>query len=134
MQEDALVKMGLEVLLSPFVKVQTQFEVQPPVQFVDVFVASDASDIDVMRAALGVLGDMASRLAMIEAFTDAPNEAEARACMRKQLALHHSLELNAPPDAPTVALPALWLLTNGKPLTLIERLGMSPAANWPRGF
>ena len=95
MNEDALVKVGLEALLRPFVDVRAQHEVQPPAQFVDVFVASEATDPEAMAHALGWLGRMVPSRALLEAFTSSVSERDARECVRKQLTLHHVLELQA---------------------------------------
>ena len=140
MNEDALVKLGLETLLRPFVRVETQHEVQPPAQFVDVFVATEATDPDLMERTLGALGVMACALCMLEAFSKPVPLVEARHCQRKQLTLHHTLELKAAEISASgdtlldVPLPVLWLLSWGRPTTLLAAWGMRPAPGWPEGF
>jgi hypothetical protein len=140
MTEDALVKLGLQTLLGPFVRVETQHEVQPPAQFVDVFVATSSTDPALMERTLGALGVMACALCLLEAFSRPVPLAEARECQRKQLTLHHALELKAaeiqakgqPPME--VPLPVLWMLSWGRPTTLLAAWGMTPAPGWPAGF
>jgi hypothetical protein len=140
MNEDALVKLGMQTLLGPFVRVETQHEVQPPAQFVDVFVATDATDPALMERTLGTLGVMACALCMLEAFSKPVPLAEARHCMRKQLTLHHTLELKAAEIAASggtpleVPLPVLWMLSWGRPTTLLAAWGMTAAPGWPEGF
>jgi hypothetical protein len=140
MTEDALVKLGLQTLLGPFVRVATQHEVQPPAQFVDVFVASSSTDPDLMERTLGALGVMACSLCLLEAFSRPVPLAEARECQRKQLTLHHSLELKAAEIQAKggtlleVPLPALWMLSWGRPTTLLAAWSMAPAPGWPPGF
>jgi len=139
MNEDALVKLGLESLLGPFVTVRTQHPVQPPAQFVDVFIASEAADPDAMVNTLGVLGRMVPNLALIEAFTSDVSLEDARACLRKQLTLHHSMELEARVQAregeplQQVPMPMLWFLTWSKPRKLLRSWGMFSSPGWPPG-
>jgi hypothetical protein len=132
MDEDALAKIGLEALLSPFVEVRTQHPVQPPAQFVDVFVASEHCDKVAMWEALGWLGKMACQSTLIEVFSRAVPEDAARDCVRKQLSLHHELTLASKEDP--VPLPRLWLLSNGCPTTLLQNGWMRPMVRWPHGF
>jgi hypothetical protein len=137
--EDALVKLGLESLLGPFTTVRTQHPVQPPAQFVDVFIASEAADPDAMVNTLGVLGRMVPNLALIEAFTSDVSLEDARACLRKQLTLHHSMELEAQAQAregeplQQVPMPMLWFLTWSKPRKLLRSWGMLSSPDWPPG-
>ena len=134
MDEDALAKVGLEALLSPFVEVRTQRPVQPAAQFVDVFVASERGDEAAMWKALGWLGKMASRMALFEAFSHPVSEDEARECIRKQLTLHHELTLLAEKGGAKVALPRLWMFSSQRPSKLLSHGEMRPTYEWPEGF
>ena len=135
MQEDGLAKLGLQTLLSPFVTVLTQHEVQPPTQFADLFVPEPPADQAAVEIALGVLGRMVAAPAMLEAFSDTVTPSEARDCLRKQLTLHHSLTLTAPAGTSpaSIALPQLWILSLGQPRTLLRGWGMTVASGWPAG-
>ena len=112
MHEDAQAKLGLESLLGPFVATQTQREVQPATQFVDVFVSGAPTAPDEMVQTLGLLGRIASQPCLLEVFSDTVTLSEARSCLRKQLSLHHTLELEA---KGRVAFPWLWLISQGRP-------------------
>jgi hypothetical protein len=69
MNEDALVKLGLQVLLQDFTEIHTQYPVQPPAQFADAFVTDEAHEPELMWLTLGWLGRMAQVLALLEAYT-----------------------------------------------------------------
>jgi hypothetical protein len=138
--EDALLKAGLEVLLGPFVRVGKNHPVHPPAQFVDVFVASSAEDPEAMWASLGWLGRMAPAPCLMEGFSQPVPENEALECHRKQLNLHHELEREAPreptPEEPEGRRPLLplWMLSWGRPETLLRSWAMSAVDGWPGGF
>jgi hypothetical protein len=135
MNEDALAKLGLQALLSPFVSVLTQHEVQAPAQFVDLFVPTPPADQAAAETALGVLGRMVGAPAMLEAFSDTVTLQEGRDCQRKQLTLHHSMVLKAPRGtAASIPLPQLWVLSLGRPETLVQRWSMQANDGWPAGF
>jgi hypothetical protein len=141
MNEDALVKLGLQVLLQDFTEIHTQYPVQPPAQFADAFVSNEAHDPELMWLTLGWLGRMARVLALLEAYTTDVSLEDGRSCQRKQLNLLHTLELEAEAQAREgkarlrVPLPWLWLLTWSRPRTLIRAWGMREGTeDWPRGF
>jgi hypothetical protein len=135
MNEDALAKLGLQALLSPFVTVLSQHEVQAPTQFVDLFVPAPPEDPTAAETALGLLGRMVAAPAQLEAFSDTVTLHEGRDCLRKQLTLHHALILGAPrgTSVATIPLPQLWILSLGRPRALLGGWGMTAAAGWPSG-
>jgi hypothetical protein len=143
MNEDARFKLGLESLLGKFISVVSQHEVQSPSQFVDVFLAEQPSKQtkQLMWNTLGWLGKMAEQPSLLEGFSHTISLEEARDCLRKQLTLYHSSHL--PSESKKVGnstvprleqLPRLWLVSTGKPNTLIRGWGMVPLKGWPFGF
>ena len=135
MKEDALAKLGLQALLAPFVTVVTQHEVQAPAQFVDLFIPEPPADPAAAEASLGMLGRMVAAPAMLEAFSDTVTPEEGLDCLRKQPSLHHSLVLRAPRNTRKTSIPRpqLWILSLGRPETLLQGLGMKAAQGWPAG-
>jgi flagellar biosynthesis GTPase FlhF len=136
--EDTLAKVGLEAVLSPFVRVERQYEVRLSSQFADLLVASQASDPDALWKSLGWLGRMVCSICLLEVFSGTLDERDALACVRKQLAVHHDLELRANRENPTrsrrrLPVPPLWMLVPTHPSALIEAWGMHPKAGWPAG-
>jgi len=138
--EDARAKLGLQALLSPFVPLRVHHEVQPPAQFVDLYVSAPPASPDAMIETLGTLGRMASQPALLEASSDTVTLEEARDCQRKQLTLHHTLTLDAnrqrPPGGAPVAVPFpwLWILSLGEPRAVLNAWVMSPSGRWPDGI
>jgi hypothetical protein len=97
-KENALVKMGLEALSEERVQLNTQHEVQPPSQFVDVFAAAPVVDAQQSWQTLGVVGKMANGPALLEALSHPMTNEEALECHRKQLNLHHASKLKKESD------------------------------------
>jgi hypothetical protein len=68
------------------------------------------------------------------------SRADARHCLRKQLTLHHALELEAEAqvregkERVVVPLPWLWMLIWSHPRVLRNAWGMTAIEGWPRGF
>jgi hypothetical protein len=134
---DALSKLALQTLLAPFVPVRTQFTVASPPQFADLFLPEGILDLNAARDAIGDLALLAREPALLEAYSGSISLEEARDCQRKQLTLHHQLELDASKLAgKPVRLPLLplWLFSAGRPELLIDAWAMVPAAGWPGGF
>ena len=79
---------------------------------------------------VGSIWRMSERRGLAEIFSSSPSLAEVRNCVRKQLNLHHGLAVRQP----SVLVPDLWLLCAGRPDSVLSRLKMGPAEDWPRGF
>ena len=130
MNEDAQAKLGLKTLLERFVPLVVQREVQAPAQFADVFVSGPPKSPKLLVETLGTLGRMTCQPTLLEAFSDTVTLSEARDCQRKQLTLHHTLELE---EKGAVAFPWLWVLSLGKPKTLLKAWRLTGSKSWPRG-
>lgn len=84
---------------------------------------------------LGWLGAMTRRRCLLELYQRTPGPLQVRACVRKQLALDHSLAVDArrqkrqrPP------LVWLWMISTGSPRTVLNGHGLAPVDGWPPGF
>ena len=79
---------------------------------------------------LGTLGRMTLQPTLLEPFSDTLTLDEARACQRKQLTVHHVLELETKARGP---FPWLWMLSVGQPSTVIRDWRLRESPRWPRG-
>ncbi|GAB4565491.1 MAG: hypothetical protein Tsb0020_16410 [Haliangiales bacterium] len=109
------------------------------------------------RARLGALGRMTRSACLIEPFRETPSLNRIRDSIGKQLALDRAQRValtrelaerkNLPPgwlsdpDGPVASKllryrtpPALWLISAGRPRTLLHGTTMKPMRGWPRGF
>jgi hypothetical protein len=86
------------------------------------------------RVRLGLLGRMAETACLLEPFHVTPGGDEVLDCLNKQLTLRRNQVRDArredrgPPD-----IPRLWILSAGRPETVLAGLCCSPLANWPTG-
>jgi post-segregation antitoxin (ccd killing protein) len=103
------------------------------------------------RDRLGLLGQIAGDVCLIEVYSQAPSAEEFRACLAKHLAhwqqrarqartLARAATARDPVtedpagDAPVPGVaPFLWVIAAGTPTTLLTKLPMVPAARWPPG-
>ena len=129
---DQFAKRALDVLLSPIGEVRTQEEIHGEVQAADVLFLP-ARDHEAERIRLGLLGRMAETACLLEPFHEAPGANEALDCLTKQLTLRRNLVREARKDDRTPEIPMLWILSAGRPETVLAGLGFSPLAGWPTG-
>ena len=136
---DQLAKRLLSELLAPLGSIQTEHEVTTTVQKIDLWFEPDIERLSTHtaeRARLGPLAPMVDRPCLIEAFHNPPGEEDVRACIRKQ----HNLANVRAREAPVghkPAFPALWLISAGRPVNIIERYRLRPMATdegWPEGI
>jgi hypothetical protein len=95
------------------------------------------------RARLGLLGRFASEPCLIEVYSQAPSAVEFRACLAKHLASWQQRTRKARAEAkkrepvlsdlPESAEPFLWILSAGAPTSLVTKLRLEPAPEWPPG-
>ncbi|KYF72883.1 hypothetical protein BE17_47965 [Sorangium cellulosum] len=78
----------------------------------------------------GLLRSMAAEPGMVEIFSEALDVTELHACLRKRYQWHHTLELRAEGRLP---LPAVWLLSAGRPESVLRGFGFAQAAAGPEG-
>lgn len=100
-------------------------------------------DRSAARERLGLLGRLAATPCLIEAYSQAVDFGELRACVAKHLAWWRSRVRDArndnrkrsergEPARPFVE-PALWIITAGAPVALLAELAVVPAPDWPAG-
>ncbi|KYF93035.1 hypothetical protein BE20_10425 [Sorangium cellulosum] len=79
----------------------------------------------------GLLRSMAVEPGMVEVFSHALDAAELHECLRKRYQWHHTLELRAERRLP---LPAAWLLSAGRPESVLRGFGFTPCPAGPAGL
>jgi hypothetical protein len=125
---DRLAKRICREVLASEGRIETEREVDPEVQQVDVwfepFPARAAS-----LAQLGLFGRLCTQPVAIEAYSQAPDLYELRACVRKHLGLLH-LEGEDLPDRPE---PWMWVICAGRPTAGLEALKCGPASEFTPG-
>jgi hypothetical protein len=139
---DQLAKQIGEEALAPFGTTVVHDEIPPETQYADLRHEPDparAAD----RQQLGLLGQIASILCLIEVYSDTPNGDEFRACLSKHIAFWRqrtrkargeNREQGPDPWTPEVSVdPFLWVLTAGVPKTLLTELKLEAASGWPAG-
>jgi len=131
-QFDQFAKQALDVLLSPIGEVRTQVEIHGEVQAADVLFLP-ARDHEDERIRLGLLGRMAETACLLEPFHGAPGANEALDCLTKHLTLRRNLVREARKDDRAPEIPMLWILSAGRPETVLAGLGFSPLVDWPTG-
>ena len=145
-QFDQFAKSLLEKLLCPVGTVRSQYEVRSTAQAVDMWF-EPAPERAAERARLGPLARISEETCMLEPFHDPPGLSEVRACIRKQYNLAHLQELQARegqeaaqaaqssgPDqaqeasnealTADVPFPRLWIISAGRPETVLARYEM----------
>jgi hypothetical protein len=104
------------------------------------------------RDRLGLLGRIASDVCLLEVYSQAPSAEEFRACLAKHVAHWQqrarqgrsaakaatARDPEVPGDGAPAAVapvvdPFLWVIAAGTPTTLLTKLRMVPAADWPTG-
>jgi hypothetical protein len=110
---------------------QTETEVPPgDAQRIDVWFVPDSTRQRAGPGFSGVLGAMAEAPALIELWSEVPQEKHFHRCLRKRYAWHHALELR---DKHDWAMPSLWAISAGRPEGLLERFGFELAPEGPVG-
>jgi hypothetical protein len=140
MQFDQFAKSMLERLLRPVGTVRPQHEVRSSAQAVDMWF-EPAPGREAARSRLGPLGRISEEACMLEPFHEAPGVPAVRACIRKQYNLAHWQEQDVRAAvaqearaAAAQAFPRLWLLSAGRPETVLARYEMRPMDGWLAGF
>ena len=78
---DQLAKQYLEEFLSPFGKVERQYEIPGESKFVDVWFVPDRP----VSSDLGILGRMVQTASLLEAFHNCPTRRDVKTCLMKLL-------------------------------------------------
>jgi hypothetical protein len=126
---DQFAKHMLREALAPAGLVETDAEVSPDAQRVDVwFVPDPAKRHD--HQGFGLLSRLTERACLLEPFHSTPGPDELVGCLRKLLAFQHVLSLRAP-SPPS---PRMWVISSGRPASGLTALGFRPLRDWPRGL
>ncbi|MEG5136554.1 MULTISPECIES: hypothetical protein [unclassified Microcoleus] len=110
---DQFAKQYLKELLTPLGKVETSHDIAGEVRQIDVLFAPKAEP-DVEPTALGILGQIAAKPAVIEPFRSPVQTGEIRSCLGKLFDIHAEYERVATRDNTRIAeadLPQLWILS-----------------------
>lgn len=117
-------------------------EISPEIQYADLRHEPDPSRAT-GRQQLGLLGQIASILCLIEVYSDTPNGDEFRACLAKHIAFWRQRMRKArgdhrvqepDPRSPVESIdPFLWVITAGVPTMLLTELELEAASGWPVG-
>jgi len=109
---DQLSKQYLEELLAPIGSVKRQYEVPGEAKFVDVWFVPVAA-IAQQATDLGLLGQIAQTMGLLEPFRNAPTRTEVRTCLLKLLWIQEDERRKAEQAGQRLkeaALPQLWIL------------------------
>jgi hypothetical protein len=117
-------------------------EVTPEIQHADLRHEPDPTR-GAERERLGLLGRIAAVLCLVEVYGHAPGADEFRACLAKQIAFWRRRARKARSDndkrrasgvAPEAFVePFLWIITAGAPTSIVTKLELKAAPDWPRG-
>ncbi len=132
---DQLAKQLACTLLEDFGETTTSEEVLADSQQIDIWhqPAEGAHD----RARLGILGRMTEAACLLEPYHEPPDDDDLRECIRKQLSFHHARVLKtrgAADGRAVVPLATCWIVSSGRPVSVIPAFGFTPAAGWPDGI
>ena len=128
--------------LSPSGVTVVQDEIASNAHYADLRYEPDPARED-ERARLGLLGQLVSVLCLIEIFSSAPGEDAVLASVGKLVAFRQERRREADKatqgherrekPAPPFVRPFLWIITAGRPSTVLSLLGAVPAEGWPLG-
>jgi hypothetical protein len=129
-------KIGLEAL-GPSGLTVAHDEIAPDAHHADLRHEPDPARA-AERVRLGLLGRIASILCLIEIYSGAPDEDEALACLGKLIAFRQKRRRDARKKkrkqlTETFVRPFVWIITAGRPTSVLAALAAIPAPGWPRG-
>ena len=133
-RHDHLGKQIGQAALGPLGVTVTQSEISPEIQYADLRHEPDSAHV-AERGRLGLLGRIAAHPCLIEIYSQAPGDAEFRACLGKHIAhwQHRERVARALKQPATRSAPFLWIIAAGTPTSLMAELELEPASGWPDG-
>lgn len=133
---DQFAKQYLKELLTPLGNVETSRDIAGEVRQADVFFAPKLEP-EIDATALGILGQIAAKPAVIEPFRSPVQSAEIRSCLGKLFDIHAEFERIAARDNTRIAeadLPQLWILSPTVSDTILAGFRAIPESeNWVSG-
>src|ERR1700755_425129 len=146
---DQLAKQLGQAALGPSGITVVNDPINPETQYADLRHEPDPAR-QAARDQLGLLGRIAGELCLLEVYSQAPSAEEFRACLAKHFALwqQRARKARAGAQGPTASAPIdaaadnaperivepfLWVIAAGTPTTLLTKLRMVPAVDWPTG-
>jgi hypothetical protein len=117
-------------------QVITEYEIVERRQRADMLFVPDPESGPAGREDLGVMDSMADLgQCIIELFSRTPGSRAGFDCVGKHLAWHRQLCNQARRErTPAPQRPRLWMISPGRPRSLIADLCMKPMKDWPAGF
>ena len=133
---DQFAKQYLKELLTPLGNVETSRDIAGEVRQADVFFAPKLEP-EIDATALGILGQIAAKPAVIEPFRSPVQSAEIRSCLGKLFDIHAEVERIAARDNTRISeadLPQLWILSPTVSDTILAGFRAIPESeNWVSG-
>ena len=130
---DILAKQIISTALESAGRVEAERQVVGPAQSVDIWFRPDPALAANLTAA-GLLGRMGAEPCIIEPFRNTPGLTELQGCIGKQHALAHETALTAKRSSePRPGRPRLWVVSTGRPDTVLQAYDFEPMPDWPTG-
>ena len=129
---DQLAKNVLETALSPLGEVRTQEEIHGEVQAADVLFRPVAQPA-IEPGRVGLLGRMARTSCLIEPFHTTARADAVLDCIDKHLTLRRKRVRAARKAGNEPDIPRLWVLSAGRPRSVVTGLRFAKLRGWPTG-
>lgn len=133
---DLFAKQHLEALLEVVGQVTGSRKIVSETREVDIlFVPHDKAQTNL--AALGVLGQIAAQICVIEPFRNAIQTQDVMSCVGKLIDFTEELRRKAKRESqvlPDSALPQLWILSPTVSQSMVQRFVAVKQDSWPEGF
>jgi hypothetical protein len=135
---DHLAKQIGQKMLGPFGATAAHDPIHAETQYADLrYEPGPAHQAE--RDRLGLLGRLAAEPCLIEVYSQAFDAEGFRACLTKHLvswqgrARAARAARRSEPESQAAADPFLWIITAGVPRTVVTKLKLEPARDWPAG-
>lgn len=133
---DLFAKQHLEALLETFGDVTSSRKIVSETREVDILFVPHAQ-AERNLAALGVLGQIATRICLIEPFRNAAQPEDVIGCIGKLIDFTEELRRKSKREertTPNTALPQLWILSPTVSQRMIQQFAAQKQDFWPSGF
>ncbi|BAZ16809.1 hypothetical protein NIES4071_86870 [Calothrix sp. NIES-4071] len=133
---DQFAKQFFNTFLSPYGRVDLNFEVPGESQFIDILFAPSTQPNETPES-LRLLHRIASVPCVIEPYRKPPDKSDIRSCVQKMFFVQADYERKANAEERIVneeELPSLWIITPTASDQIREYCISSPSANWGKGI